>query len=363
MIGSVCSDGALAMLDNRSGFASMLKEEIPELKITHCLHHRQALAFKTLPTCLKDTLNSCVNIVIYIRSRALNHRLFLLLFQDVNQNDKHVLLNHAEVIWLSRGRVLNRFLQLRKEIKRFLEDRNSDLVVCFESAEFIQMTAYLADIFHHLNELNLSLQEKEMNMVKASEKLKSFIAKLPLWSRRVQSGNLANFPFLDEILVEGGASLLENVQLEIVADMKTLSASFNNYFSPSELNVMETWIKIDPFKFNVDTLPDDESYKEDLIDLKESRNMKMEFESMVLDNFWSIQLEIYPKLAEKALAVLLPFMTTYLCEAGFSSLVYLKNKYRNRLETVENDLRIALSNRQPRYEKLVDMKRQEKSNK
>ena len=144
--------------------------------------------------------------------------------------------------------------------------------------------------------------------------------------------------------------------------MKTLSASFNNYFSPGELNVMKTWI-IDPFKFNVDTLPDDESYKEDLIDLKESRNMKMEFESMVLDNFWSIQLEIYPKLAEKALTVLLPFSTTYLCEAEFSSLVYLKNKYRNRLKTVENDLRIALSNRQPQYEKLVNMKRQEKSNK
>ena len=81
----------------------------------------------------------------------------------------------------------------------------------------------------------------------------------------------------------------------------------------------------------------------------------MEFESMVLDNFWSIQLETYPKLAEKALAVLLPF-STCLCKAGFSSLVYLKNKYRNRLETMENDLCIALSNRQPQYEKLVDMK-------
>ena len=162
--------------------------------------------------------------------------------------------------------------------------------------------------------------------------------------------------------MEGVASLLENVQLEIVAHMKTLSASFNNYFSPGKLNVMETCM-INPFKFNVDTLPDDKSYKEDLIDLKESRNMKMEFESMVLDNFWSIQLETYPKLTKKALTVLLPFSSTYLCEAGFSSLVYLKNKYRNRLETVENDLRIALSNRQPRYEKLVDMKMQEKLNK
>ena len=68
MIGSVCSDGAPAMLGNRSGFAAMLKEEISELKITHCLLHRQALAFKTLPTCLKDTLNSCVKIVNYQRS-------------------------------------------------------------------------------------------------------------------------------------------------------------------------------------------------------------------------------------------------------------------------------------------------------
>ena len=66
--------------------------------------------------------------------------------------------------------------------------------------------------------------------------------------------------------------------------MEFLSATFDNYFSPGELNAMESWI-IDPFKFNVDKLPDDESYKEDLIDLKESPNLKMEFESMVLQNF------------------------------------------------------------------------------
>ena len=93
-----------------------------------------------------------------------------------------------------------------------------------------------------------------MNMVKASDKLKSFIAKLPLWSRRVQSGKLANFSFTDEIRVEGGASLQEN---EIVAHLKTLSASFNNHFSAGELNIMETWI-INLFKFCEDTFPDDE---------------------------------------------------------------------------------------------------------
>ena len=125
---------------------------------------------------------------------------------------------------------------------------------------------------------------------------------------------------------------------------------------------MKSWIIV-PFRFNVDKLHDDESYKEVLIDLKKSRNMKMEFESMVSKNFLSAGLETYPKLAEKALTVLLSSSTNYICETGFSSLVHLNNKYRNRLETVENELRVALSNRQPRYKKLVDMKRQEKTSK
>ena len=129
MLGSICTDGAPAMLGNRSGFAAMLKKEISELKVTHCLLHRQALTFKTQPPYLKDALNSCVKLVNYIRSRAVNQRLFLSLCQDLNQNDNHVLLYHTEVRWLSRGRVLNRFFQLRKEIKRFLENCNSDLLV------------------------------------------------------------------------------------------------------------------------------------------------------------------------------------------------------------------------------------------
>ena len=79
-----------------------------------------------------------------------------------------------------------------------------------------------------------------MNIVKASEKLKSFIGKLPLWSCRLQNNNLANFPFLDEIVVEGIASLQGNVQLENVAHMESLSASLDNYFSPGELNVMKS---------------------------------------------------------------------------------------------------------------------------
>jgi hypothetical protein len=45
----------------------------------------------------------------------------------------------------------------------------------------------------------------------------------------------------------------------------------------------------------------------------------------------------FPTLAIKAVVVLLPFSTTYLCQREFSS--YLKNKYSNTLD-VGYDLRL-----------------------
>ncbi len=35
---------------------------------------------------------------------------------------------------------------------------------------------------------------------------------------------------------------------------------------------------------------------------------------------------MFPKLCEKALAVFIPFATTYLCESGFSTLLSIKTK-------------------------------------
>jgi len=61
----------------------------------------------------------------------------------------------------------------------------------------------------------------------------------------------------------------------------------------------------------------------------------------------------YPVLSSKALKVLIPFPTTYLCEKAFSALVYVKNKFRNRLENVESELQLKLSNIEPNIEKLM----------
>ena len=200
LIGSICADGAPAMLGNRSGFAALLKQELPTLKVTHCMIRIQALASKRMPKSLKDVFDTCVRIVNNIRKNDTSHRIFQSFCAQMgNQHD--ILLYHTEVRWLSRGRVMSQFFQLRETIKLYLQHRNSNLAASLESDEFVQSVAYIADVMHHLNELNLSLQGQQINVVTACEKVKAFKLKLSLWSRRIGNGNLANFPSLDELQI------------------------------------------------------------------------------------------------------------------------------------------------------------------
>ena len=66
------------------------------------------------------------------------------------------------------------------------------------------------------------------------------------------------------------------------------------------------------------------------------------------------------QLAERALKVLVPFAATYLCEAGFSALLHIKTKARNRLDA-SDDMRVALSKKEPRFSIIIEEKQQQKS--
>ena len=64
------------MLENKSGFAVLVKKEDPNVTVTHCMSHRHALAAKSLPLTLKEVLSYCVKMVNFIKSRSIIHRLF-----------------------------------------------------------------------------------------------------------------------------------------------------------------------------------------------------------------------------------------------------------------------------------------------
>ena len=64
----------------------------------------------------------------------------------------------------------------------------------------------------------------------------------------------------------------------------------------------------------------------------------------------------YPNLQEFARKTLVLFGSTYVCEAGFSRMKYLKNKYRTRLSdsNLECGLRLMISSEPPNFASLSD---------
>ena len=116
----VCTDGTPAMLGSRSGFQKLVKDRSPEVTSIHCMIHRQALACKTMPPQLLTVMTLVIKIVNFIKSSALNTRLFRELCEGMTASHQ-TLLFHTQVRWLSKGNVLKRVLELLPEIKIFLD--------------------------------------------------------------------------------------------------------------------------------------------------------------------------------------------------------------------------------------------------
>ena len=100
--------------------------------------------------------------------------------------------------------------------------------------------------------------------------------------------------------------------------------------------------------------------RDDLVEMRASKKIKMEFDSMHLATFWCEQLEMFPLLAKNALNIPMPFATTYLCESGFSTLVSIKTKPRNRLDAGD-DMRVAIIKKERRFKLIIEKMQQQKS--
>ena len=147
----------------------------------HCFIHSYAFASKTLPTALKNILDLVVKIVNFIKVGSLNTPQFKELCKDMNAMHE-ILLFHTAAHWLSKGNVLNRVLEMKDEIKLFLEFKNKEeFLSYFNDNNWITSLAYLADIFEKLNILNLKLQGKNTNIIQLRDNLKVFAEKLQNW--------------------------------------------------------------------------------------------------------------------------------------------------------------------------------------
>jgi len=79
------------------------------------------------------------------------------------------------------------------------------------------------------------------------------------------------------------------------------------------------------------------------------------FQQIGYEAFWPKEQAKYPHLWEKIKLLLLAFPSSYLVEKGFSSVLQLLTKQRNRLQIYKRgDLRLFLSNIEPDIIKMAN---------
>lgn len=187
MVG-ITTDGAPAMVGRKAGLATLVSQKVAQCggKVAqyHCILHQEQLCAKSIG--LGDVVRDVIRIINCIRSKALSHRQFRALLEEVDSQYKDVLY-HQEVRWLSRGKVLKRFFELRNAIAEFLINKNSDTQVPSDDKWFCDV-AFMVDITDLLNNLNIQLQGKEQIITEMFDHIKAFRSKLQLLCRHLSAG-------------------------------------------------------------------------------------------------------------------------------------------------------------------------------
>uniref|UniRef100_A0A3B4ZJ55 DUF4371 domain-containing protein n=1 Tax=Stegastes partitus TaxID=144197 RepID=A0A3B4ZJ55_9TELE len=247
---SNCTDAAASMTGSVRGFIAQVKKENPEV----------------------------------------NARLFRRLSENTGAEHTQLQL-HTEVRLLSRGKILNGLLELRSE-----------------DTDFLAKLSYLADIFRKLNELNMSLQGKDTNILNLYDKVGGFQKKAKLWKMACAQGNFTCFPqdFLSSEDV-GRAP----VKLVIVGHLTTLIQDFHSYFPDTEEKSAQLdWVRNPCLvsEANRSKLP--VTYQEKLVEVSSDRGFQMKFSTSTLTQFWVFVKQEHPDLGQKALEFCSLFLWT-----------------------------------------------------
>ena len=213
------------MLGAKSGYQTKVKLKSPQVRGVHCMIHRYAIACKTLPSFLKDVLNSVIKIVNYIKS-VVTSRLVRQLCKEMNADHK-TLLYYTAVCWLSENNVIGRFFELRSEMKQVLEIEKTTFLKFFSDKSWLWGLAYLVDIFKQLNKINLRLQGPNTNILQFKDVLCGLVEKIQNWNQKVNQGNFAIFENLSRFEPSG---ISAQTQLDISEHLQLLKREFRKYF-------------------------------------------------------------------------------------------------------------------------------------
>ncbi|PNF19089.1 hypothetical protein B7P43_G10815 [Cryptotermes secundus] len=324
-----------------SGFVGFLRQNQITVPTLHCIIHQEALCAKSIK--LSTTMATVTKITNLIRggNRSLTHRKFLTLLEEMDSAYGDLLL-HTEVRWLSRGKCLVRFFELRHEIATFLREEvtnSAELQNDLEDVEFLRNLAFLTDITQHLNVLNLQLQGKKQTICQMVGFVDSFRKKLHLFKSALDKNNLLHFPCCRKLSEEEEEGLEFRDYTEIIED---LSSEFDRRFNDFESFRPDISLFSNPIHCDIESQPG--HLQLELCELQCDPSLNTSQVTGI--DFWKLlSPERYPLLRNWALKLCSVFASTYICETAFSSLKHVKSKNRNRLSDVvlSHILRVATS--------------------
>ena len=140
----------------------------------------------------------------------------------------------------------------------------------------------------------------------------------------------AAFPALNAF-VEKEFSLHNILQI-FLEHLSSFLPELDRYIPSHDYSRTFNWVRC-PFEVSALQIhPEMDCIAKQLVELQSRQLRRNKFENVSLTQFWAEVQSKEPNLSNlcwQITKVLLPFPTTYLCEAGFSALAVIKTKYRN----------------------------------
>lgn len=339
----VCTDGAPSMRGIKEGFVGQLRKYTSvDIQTYHCIIHQEALASRAIN--LTETMQVVVQVVNKIKGghNALTHRKFTSFLSEMDAEYGDLLL-YTEVRWLSRGKCLERFFALRKEVVEFLkaELQNSNFVQTLERLSFLCSLAFLTDVTHYLNILNSFLQGKNKNIFEMIGHIDSFKNKLTFLRTRLLNNDLSDFypscATIQKEFPEANFLVFEKPLNSLILEFGARFQDFENIKLYSN------------FFYRPLTCPKDSllpNVQMELFDFQEDPYLQSLDKNLPPLTFWQhVSAEKYPFISDQIFKLASLFSSSYMCETTFSTMKIIKSKNRNKLTDAHLEclLRIAVT--------------------
>ncbi|UYV80144.1 EPM2AIP1 [Cordylochernes scorpioides] len=246
----ITTDGGKNMSGKDKGVVALVSKAVEndggsKPLVLHCIIHQQSLCGKCLD--MSDVLKPVISTVNFIRSFGLNHRQFRQFIAEIGETD---LPYHTAVRWLSCGKVLQRFFELRAAIEIFLNEKHRPLTELQNNA-WLWKLAFYVDLTKHVNELNLRLQGENQHLPNLYTNIKSFRMKLILFQSQLRSKCFSHFKTCEIF------SHTTETEFPIDFAIETLSAlkiNFDTRFSDFDAIANQIKIFQNPFDADIETL-------------------------------------------------------------------------------------------------------------